>query len=215
MRHSPPRPPTRAAIPGRARALAPPCHYYFATPTRRNHFPAFSQKRPPACRTFDFSIPEARLLLTQVPRVAQPQNSPLFPHRFSPRRIFAKWGLTNGLIAVKIDCVHGANHAISHHVCPGSASVRRGSRGTGWDSGGRLRVSPRLDESGRDRGAFEVLERPGASGSPRGGGPARRFGSREGGGRWPGSEARGWEGMDRSTAVVSVWRGGGLLRRDQ
>ena len=148
MLRSPPRPPACAATPGRLTgpAIAPgaPLPYYFPTPTRRNHFPGFPQKRPPPSPTFDFSIPEARLLLTQVPRVARPQNSPPFPRRFSSLRILAKRGLTNGLIVIMIDCMHGAKHAVSHCMFPRSVSMREGSRGgrerrRGWPrSGARL-----------------------------------------------------------------------------
>ena len=206
MPHSPPRPPTHTAIPGRptgrSLAVAPPSPYYFATPTRRNHFPAFSQKRPPSARTFDFSIPEARLLLTQVPRVARPRNSSPFPRRSSPPRILEKWGLTNGLAVLMIDCMHGANHTVSHYMHPGSASVRRGSRGTGETrvaGGGLVHALGRSSGTGM---TFAAGGRTGTRDSRRDERPAGGFGGREGGVRWPGSKARGWERTDRSAAVI-------------
>src|SRR5205085_3836615 len=89
-------PPPRAAIPRRPTdrpiALRPPSPYSLATPGR-NRCPVLDQKQPPRTRTFDFSIPEARLLLTQFPRDARPRNSPPFSRRFSPPRILSKMAL--------------------------------------------------------------------------------------------------------------------------
>jgi hypothetical protein len=62
--------------------------------------------------TFDFSIPEARLLLTRFPLFAQAPEFGDSPHpRLTPPRILTNWGLTNGNNGVMIDCMHDANHS--------------------------------------------------------------------------------------------------------
>jgi hypothetical protein len=63
---------------------------------------------------FDFLNLEDKLLLTQFPRFARaPEfiSTPLL--RFTPHRILPFWGLTNGINAVMIECVHGGKH-----TCP-------------------------------------------------------------------------------------------------
>jgi hypothetical protein len=65
--------------------------------------------------SFDFTNPEYTLLLKQFPRVLPPpRNSLRLPLRPSPPRILKKWGLTNGIGNVMIDCVHGLKHPILH-----------------------------------------------------------------------------------------------------
>jgi hypothetical protein len=84
---------------------------WFRVGPERSRVPRLAQKPSPISPRFDFLIPEDRLVLTQFPRVARPQNSLRLPHRSSHLRILASWGLTNGLIGVMIDCMHVANHA--------------------------------------------------------------------------------------------------------
>jgi hypothetical protein len=79
---------------------------------------------------FDFLNSEDKLLLTQFPRFARaPEfiSTPLL--RFTPRRILPLWGLTNGINAVMIECVHGGKH-----TCPQTRglSFRLAYR---WDGG--------------------------------------------------------------------------------
>ncbi len=82
-----------------------------APPLRSGTPPAQVNWRCPGVSPFDFSILEARLVLTQFPRNALPWDSPhshLDPHL---PRILLDRGLTNGVGALKIDCMHVANHA--------------------------------------------------------------------------------------------------------
>jgi hypothetical protein len=77
---------------------------------------------------FDFLNPEDTLLLTQFPRFARaPEFASTPPLRFSPHRILQIWGLTNGTMAVMIDCMHGDIHLLADHV-----GFRR-SKGFEWD----------------------------------------------------------------------------------
>ena len=80
---------------------------------------------------FDFLNSEDKLLLTQFPRFARaPEfaSTPLL--RFTPHRILPFWGLTNGINAVMIECVHGGKHTCSqNHVdCRPACAFR-------WDGG--------------------------------------------------------------------------------
>ena len=71
------------------------------------------EKPLPQPPTFDFSVPEDRLLLIEFPRFARaPEFAESPPHRHPSFRILANWGLTNGINAVMIVCVHGAIHAL-------------------------------------------------------------------------------------------------------
>src|SRR5262249_36849692 len=129
MRPSLPPPLPCPAIPPRPTdrliARLAPIPYYFATPPGRNASPAFSQKPRPLPATFDFSIPGARLLLTQLSASHAP-NSPASPPRFSPLRILSKGGLTNGVLVVMIDWVDGTNHRSSR----GGARASLGEAGS-------------------------------------------------------------------------------------
>jgi hypothetical protein len=113
---------TRPPAPGRI-APGSSLHYYSGNPSGINHHHATPQKPPVTRPPFDFSISEARLLLTQFPRVARPRNSPRLPRRLSPPRILPDRGLTNGLSAVIIDCMHGANQALPQSSFPRMAST--------------------------------------------------------------------------------------------
>jgi hypothetical protein len=70
-----------------------------------------SKNRHSMSTTFDFSIPEARLLLTLFPRVVRTRNSPRLPHRLTSLRIPSSLGLTNGINGAMIECVHEANQS--------------------------------------------------------------------------------------------------------
>jgi hypothetical protein len=165
----PPVPPAKRP-PGRvSRAPRSHHHNYPATAFERNHHFATRQKPPVNLPLFDFFIPEERLLLTQFPRVARPRNSPRSPHRVSPPRILPARGLTNGVRAVMIDCMHGAKHSLLQSLRRHSAE---GSRGWGWRGAYiRLRVidgtstEARHDRTllrarwpGRDRGEGSLNE---------------------------------------------------------
>jgi hypothetical protein len=66
---------------------------------------------------FDFFISEDKLLLNQFPRFAlAPEFASTPPRRFSPHRILPNGGLTNGISAVRIDCVHGVIQLPARHV---------------------------------------------------------------------------------------------------
>ena len=87
---------------------------------------------------FDFLNSEDKLLLTQFPRFARaPEfiSTPLL--RFTPRRILPLWGLTNGINAVMIECVHGGKHTCPQNtwiVVPLGVPV-------GWQSSSSIRVN--------------------------------------------------------------------------
>jgi hypothetical protein len=98
--------------------LASPAHpsrtailHYFATRAFRLH-PARSVQNPySAPSTFDFSIPEARLLLTRLARFSKAQEFDESSHlRLTSPRILSNWDLTNGVNGVMIDCMHDAKH---------------------------------------------------------------------------------------------------------
>jgi hypothetical protein len=76
---------------------------------------------------FDFLNSEDKLLLTQFPRFARaPEfiSTPLL--RFTPRRILPIWGLTNGINAVMIECVHGGKHTCPQNHVDCRSAVRSG-----------------------------------------------------------------------------------------
>lgn len=76
-------------------------------PIRRDRLP--EKNRATAILTFDFSIPEARLLLTLFPRVVRTRNSPRISLRLTSHRIPSSRGLTNGINEAMIECVHEAS----------------------------------------------------------------------------------------------------------
>jgi hypothetical protein len=66
---------------------------------------------------FDFFKPEDTLLLTQFPRFARaPEFASTPPLRYSPHRILLNWGLTNGILAGIIDCMHANTQLLADHV---------------------------------------------------------------------------------------------------
>jgi hypothetical protein len=71
-----------------------------------------SRKQSSSPAKFDFSIPEARLLL--FPLFAQaPEFGDSSHLRVARLRILADWGLTNGMNGVMIDCMHGVNQSLA------------------------------------------------------------------------------------------------------
>ena len=76
---------------------------------------------------FDFLNPEDKLLLTQFPRFARaPEFASTPPLRFTPHRILPFWGLTNGINAVMIDCMHGGTHTCLQITWTADSDVRSG-----------------------------------------------------------------------------------------
>jgi len=69
------------------------------------------QKQPEQRLPFDFLNPEDRLVLTLFPASRGPPEFVSTTHlAFTSQRILPKRALTNGILSVMIDCVHGANH---------------------------------------------------------------------------------------------------------
>jgi hypothetical protein len=92
--------------------------HYFASRAQCIHNSDRVQKRTLDDGTFDLLNPEDRLLLTHVPRVQRaPEFAAVTPHRLTSLRILAIRDLTNGSVAVMIDCVHGANHLVVALTC--------------------------------------------------------------------------------------------------
>jgi hypothetical protein len=126
-----PQPAHRRLRPGDLRAFATvSLPHYPGTWNERLHNADRLQKPCSAPVTFDFSNPEARLLLIRFPLFAQAPEFADFPHpRLTPLRILTNWGLTNGINGVMIDCMHGVTHSPSRHFHAPSRSGSRAAAG--------------------------------------------------------------------------------------
>src|ERR1700722_16920246 len=102
--------------------------------------------------TFDFSIPEARLLLTLFPRVVRTRNSPRLPHRLTSFRIPSGRGLTNGINDAMIECVHEASRRSSERAGDLPDDL-------GWDPTAKLRWVDRWPSRGISAGSPSVGRR--------------------------------------------------------
>ena len=130
--------------------------------THRHRHPAKNQRSMNT--TFDFLIPEARLLLTLFPRVVRTRNSPRLPLRLTSLRIPPSRGLTNGINDAMIECVHEANWAPSERAGDlpddlGRDATARLGWGDRWPSTGISAGSPGVASTARSAQTDREIER--------------------------------------------------------
>ena len=94
---------------------------------------------------FDFLNPEDKLLLTQFPRFARaPEFVSTPPFDSHLAEFFHIWGLTNGINAVMIECVHGGKHTCLQNHVDCRSLVR-----SEWDGGLQSRIRVNHLDGGR------------------------------------------------------------------
>lgn len=187
-------------------------------PLCRRTSPSLPFCGPAPAAQFDFSILEARLLLTQFPRVAPPRISPrtlLEPHL---SRILQDGGLTNGVSALK-DCLYACSQSPNLPIrmgrVPGKQAGRArrdGGAGSWRGAEPSFRMIAGLDW--RARGREDRAGWPSRAGGWEASGVKVGTRGREVGlGRQSdrGSHPVGGAGLDGSGSRGVAWRGGEVV----